>query len=123
MNFLESVQSGFTKYASASGRASRSEYWYWTLFNIAVGLVAIGADYAFFPSSAWRPIYTATGLALFLPCCAVVIRRLHDINRRGYWLLTGLTLIGIPLLIVWACLKGTDGDNDYGPDPLKTGAP
>jgi uncharacterized membrane protein YhaH (DUF805 family) len=120
MSFLQAVRSGFTRYASATGRASRSEYWNWTLFNVLVGLVAVTADYLLFPTNAWNPIETLTDIALFVPSWAVAIRRLHDINRTGYWLLIALTGIGIVLLIYWDCVKGTDGDNDYGSDPLKS---
>jgi uncharacterized membrane protein YhaH (DUF805 family) len=119
MNFIEAVQSGFRRYGSASGRSSRSEYWYWTLFTVLVGVVTFAADYAFFPASSWSPIETLSSLALLLPSWAVAIRRLHDINRTGYWVLIVFTLIGILLLLYWACIKGTDGDNDYGPDPLR----
>ena len=122
MNFLEAVRSGLTKYASARGRASRSEFWYWTLFNFLVGFVAAGADYFIFPSSPWGPIDTVLNLALFLPTWSVGIRRLHDINRNGYWLLIVFTIIGIPLIVYWACVRGSNGDNDYGPDPLKAQA-
>ena len=66
-----------------------------------------------------RPGAIGANLALLLPSWAVSIRRLHDINRTGYWVLIAFTVIGILLLIYWACLKGTDGDNDYGPDPLR----
>jgi len=121
MSFLQAVRSGFTRYASATGRASRSEYWYWTLFNVLVSLVTSGMDYVLFPSNAWGPIATIAGLALLLPSWAVSIRRLHDINRSGYWVLIVFTFIGIPLVIYWACVKGTEGNNDYGPDPLLDG--
>jgi uncharacterized membrane protein YhaH (DUF805 family) len=121
MNFLAAVQTGFSRYGSATGRASRSEYWYWTLFNVVVSVVTWGLDYVLFPLSTWGPIETLSGLVLLLPSWAVSIRRLHDINRSGYWLLIVFTLVGIPLVLYWACKKGTEGDNDYGADPL--GAP
>jgi uncharacterized membrane protein YhaH (DUF805 family) len=118
MTFLDAVQAGFAKYASARGRASRSEYWYWTFFTVLVGVVALAADYVIFPSSTWSPFDTLSNLALLLPSWAVAIRRLHDVNRSGYWLLVVFTIVGIPLLIYWDCVKGTDGDNDFGRDPL-----
>ena len=49
---------------------------------------------------------------------SVTIRRLHDLDRTGWWLLIALTGIGMILLIVWYCMKGTTGPNSYGPDPL-----
>lgn len=57
-------------------------------------------------------------LGLLLPNITVAIRRLHDIDRTGWWLLLSFTIIGIPVLLWWDCVKGTDGPNRYGPDPL-----
>ena len=72
-------------------------------------------------SMAWQP-QPITGifmLATFLPNLAVSVRRLHDTNRSGWWLLIGLIpLIGIIVLIVFFASKGTDGNNDHGADPL-----
>jgi uncharacterized membrane protein YhaH (DUF805 family) len=61
---------------------------------------------------------TVVSLGLFLPSLAVAVRRLHDIDRTGWWILIAFTIIGIILLIVWDCIKGTTGPNRYGPDPL-----
>ncbi len=58
------------------------------------------------------------GLAMLLPNLAVGARRLHDTDRSGFWQLLLLTLVGIFVLIVWWCFKGTSGANQYGPDPL-----
>lgn len=58
-------------------------------------------------------------LALLLPGIAVGVRRLHDIDRSGWWLLIiFVPIIGVIAVIYWACLKGTDGANRFGPDPL-----
>jgi uncharacterized membrane protein YhaH (DUF805 family) len=46
------------------------------------------------------------------------VRRLHDIDRSGWWILIRFTAIGIIILFIWACFKGTDGDNRFGKDPL-----
>jgi uncharacterized membrane protein YhaH (DUF805 family) len=118
MNFVAAVQTGFSRYASATGRASRSEYWYWTLFSLMVGLVASGFDLALLSQNQWGPVNTLCSLVLFLPSLAVSLRRLHDINRSGYWLLIVFTGIGMFLVLYWACVRGTEGDNDYGSDPL-----
>ena len=56
----------------------------------------------------------AVGLALILPSLAVSVRRLHDIDRTGWWVLIGLTVIGTIVLIYWACLPGTPGSNRFG---------
>jgi uncharacterized membrane protein YhaH (DUF805 family) len=122
MNFIEAIQAGFRQYGSASGRARRSEFWYWTLFSIIVSAITAGVDYLVFPGGSLGPVQSVANLALLLPSWAVSIRRLHDINRTGYWVLIAFTVVGILLLIYWACLKGTDGDNDFGPDPLRSPA-
>ena len=57
-------------------------------------------------------------LALLLPGVAVSVRRLHDLDRTGWWLLVVFTGIGIILLVIWDCMKGTNGPNRYGADPL-----
>ena len=55
-------------------------------------------------------------LALFIPGLSVSIRRLHDIDRTGWWVLLGFTIIGVFVLIYWACLRGTLGPNRFGSD-------
>lgn len=114
MNFQQAIVSGFSNYVNFSGRAARSEFWYWALFvllvNIAANLVDAAIDTGLLSGLA--------SLALFLPGIAVGVRRLHDLDRTGWWLLIALTGVGIILLIVWDCMKGTTGPNQYGPDPL-----
>lgn len=58
---------------------------------------------------------------MLIPSIAVYIRRLHDVNRSGWWVFIALTIVGIIPLIIWVCSKGTDGPNDYGDDPLQEG--
>jgi uncharacterized membrane protein YhaH (DUF805 family) len=113
MGFTEAISSGFSNYVGFAGRASRSEYWYWTLFAIIVALVAIVIDIVVFPDMEMRPVNTIVGLALFLPGLAVAARRLHDLNQSGWWLLL--------FVFIWGSFfwKGTDGPNRYGPDPLE----
>ena len=114
MNFTDAISSGFSNYVQFEGRASRSEYWYWTLFavlasiagNIIDAIIGIG-------------IFNAiVGLALLLPGLAVCSRRLHDIDRTFWWFLLSFTIIGGLVLLVWACERGTTGPNRFGPDPL-----
>jgi uncharacterized membrane protein YhaH (DUF805 family) len=118
MGFTEAISSGFSKYVTFSGRASRSEYWYWALFATIVGIVAVVIDIVVFPDMDIRPVNTIVSLALFLPGLAVAIRRLHDIDRTGWWFLIAFTIIGLIVLLVFFCTKGTAGPNRYGPDPL-----
>ena len=59
-----------------------------------------------------------SNLLTFLPSLALCVRRLHDIDRTGWWVLIAFTIIGAFLLIYWACVKGTTGPNRFGPDKL-----
>ena len=122
MNFLEAISSGFRNYVNFSGRAIRSEFWYWTLFVfVLVGVLGI-IDQRLNPGvsmGAFSILNALVSLALFLPGLAVSIRRLHDIDRTGWWLLLGFTVIGAFVLIYWACQRGTPGPNRFGPDPMR----
>ena len=114
MNFVQAIQSGFGNYVNFSGRAARSEFWYWTLFSILANLAANFVD----ALVGLGIVSLIVSLALLLPGLAVSVRRLHDLDRTGWWLLLVLTGIGIILLLIWDCMKGTTGPNQYGPDPL-----
>jgi uncharacterized membrane protein YhaH (DUF805 family) len=122
MNFSQAVSSGFRNYANFSGRAARSEYWYFALFVVIAVIVAQILDLYLFPAyvlfAGIGPLYVLTALALLLPSLAVAVRRLHDIDRTGWWVLLYLTLIGTLWLIYWACKPGTPGPNRFGPDPV-----
>ena len=113
MGFGDAISSGFRNYVRFEGRASRSEFWYWTLFAILVAIVTQIID-----AVIGMPLTNIiTSLGLLLPGLAVAARRLHDIDRTALWLLLILTGIGAILLIIWDCMKGTDGPNRFGPDP------
>jgi uncharacterized membrane protein YhaH (DUF805 family) len=119
MNFVQAIKSGFSNYVTFSGRAPRSEYWYWVLFAVIGALVTKAVDAAIFGFDAGAsPLNGIFELAIFLPGLAVSARRLHDIDRTAWWLLIALTGIGGILLLVWDCFKGTPGPNRFGPDPL-----
>lgn len=118
MNFLQAIQCGFSKYATFSGRAARSEFWYWTLFVFVIQIAANIVDIALDMDMEMGLVSAVLSLALLLPGIAVGVRRLHDIDRTGWWWLIAFTGIGVILLIVWACFKGTAGANRFGPDPL-----
>ena len=117
MNFGEAIKSGFSNYATFTGRAARSEFWYWALFAILVTSAGGIIDQALIDSETGL-VGPLVSLALLLPGLAMAVRRLHDIDRTGWWVLISLTIIGIILLIVWDCMKGSDGPNRFGPDPL-----
>ena len=102
MNFWQAIASGFSNYVAFSGRAIRSEYWYWVLFSILGGIATEILDTAMFPQvSGASPLNAVFNLITFLPSLAIAVRRLHDINRTGWWVLIALTVIGIFVLIYW----------------------
>jgi uncharacterized membrane protein YhaH (DUF805 family) len=117
MNFVEAISSCFRNYANFSGRAVRSEYWFWYLF-VAIVLIVFGAiNGSLYPGplemGPFSYVTTAVVLALILPSLAVSVRRLHDIDRTGWWVLIVATAIGTLVLIYWACLPGTSGPNRF----------
>jgi uncharacterized membrane protein YhaH (DUF805 family) len=117
MTFGEAITSGFSNYVNFTGRAARSEFWYWALFTFLVGIAVDAVDYSMGSGSGL--LSELWGLATLLPNLAVGARRLHDTDRSGFWLFLGLLpLIGWIVLVVWWCLKGTNGSNRYGSDPL-----
>ena len=117
MGFEAAIRSGFQNYANFNGRAMRSEYWYWVLFAFLLGLFASIVDTILGTPNL---ISSIISLALLLPGLAVGARRLHDINRTGWWLLISLTFIGLILLIYFFVQPSQPIANQYGPAP--TGA-
>ena len=105
------------KYTVFSGRADRPEFWWFTLINAIIGwgLIILGAILI---GNAGRAIAYIYDLAVILPALGVSIRRLHDTDRSGWWVLIGIIpIIGWIVLIVFYASAGTPGDNQYGPDP------
>jgi len=124
MGFGEAIQSCFRQYVGFSGRARRSEYWWFALFGLIVGIVANLIDTMLGTMSEDTNIGvigTIASLALLLPSLAVAVRRLHDTSRTGWWILIGLIpIVGWIVLIVFY-LQDSHPDNKYGPSP-KAGA-
>jgi uncharacterized membrane protein YhaH (DUF805 family) len=120
MNFGQAIASGFVNYVNFAGRATRSELWLWVLFTVLAGLATGILDAAVFPSvgPTSSPLNGVFEVATFLPSLALNVRRLHDINRTGWWILIVFTIIGAFVLLYWACKKGTQGPNRFGPDRL-----
>jgi uncharacterized membrane protein YhaH (DUF805 family) len=103
------------KYAVFSGRARRKEYWMFLLFNIIIGLVLGGIAWLAGGPDVLGSIY---GLVVLIPGIAVSVRRLHDTDRSGWWLLIGLIpLIGTIVLLVFMAQDSQPGANQYGPNP------
>ena len=107
------------KYAVFSGRARRKEYWLFLLINLLVALGIAIVESLIGTGGLLGSLYA---LGVFIPSLAVAVRRLHDTNRSGWWLLIGLIpLIGLIVLIVFFVQDSDAGDNAYGPNP-KAGA-
>jgi uncharacterized membrane protein YhaH (DUF805 family) len=121
MGFVDTIKAGFRNYIGFKGRAARSEYWYWTLFVYLLLIVAWLIDMTVFGfnTTGVNPMTLLATLATLLPTLAVSARRLHDIDRSGWWALLIFTVIGYIVLIVWAFMRGTVGTNRFGPDPLE----
>ena len=115
MGFTQAISAGFSNYVNFSSRACRSEYWYWILFIIIADVVAAIIDQVL----GMQLVTGLFGLATLIPNIAIAIRRLHDLDRTGWWILLGfIPLIGWIILLIWYITKGTDGPNRFGPDPL-----
>lgn len=113
------------KYATFSGRARRKEYWMFLLFHILFLIVASIIDNiagTTMSNSPYGLIYILYGLFIFMPSLAVSVRRLHDINKSGWWIFISLIpLIGGIWLIVLQATEGDSGSNEYGNDPKSEG--
>jgi uncharacterized membrane protein YhaH (DUF805 family) len=111
------------KYAVFSGRARRKEYWMFVLFNLIIAIV-LGIVDSMMGTVTEQGIGLLGGLyslAVLLPGIGVGIRRLHDTDRSGWWLLIGLIpLIGLIVLIVFFVQDSTPGENRFGPNPKGT---
>ncbi|MGN6195046.1 MAG: DUF805 domain-containing protein [Ginsengibacter sp.] len=98
------------KYADFNGRARRSEYWYFVLFNYLVQLLIGYIGLYTFENPYFGTIYF---VGAFIPYIAVGVRRMHDVDKSGWYIL-------IPIYnLILCCTDGTIGPNDYGPDPKR----
>lgn len=101
MSFVVAIQSGFRNYVNFKGRATRSEYWWWALFT----LVIEAASFIF------AGLGDLISLAVLAPSIAVAIRRMHDTDHRGWWML-------FPIVNLVFALRASDaGENRFGPPP------
>ncbi len=103
------------KYALFTGRASRSEYWFFTLFTIIASVILSIVDGVLGTAGALAGLYA---LATFLPSLGAMIRRLHDTGRSGWWFfITLVPAVGFIVLIVFLAQDSNAGSNQYGPNP------
>ena len=120
MDFQTSIKTCFNKFAVFSGRASRSEFWFFCLFGILGGIITsiIYVMILGYPFEENGPINLIFSVALIVPSLSVTARRLHDINKSGWWQLLWITIIGGILLIIWHATEGEKKKNKFGP-PIK----
>ena len=117
MSFTEAIKTCFKKYADFSGRARRSEYWFWALFTGIVGAAAVVIE-----GSDSTVLSAIVSLAFFIPNLAVAVRRMHDVGKSGWYLLMSLSpLIGWIFVLVQLCTDSVPGPNQYGEDPKGRG--
>lgn len=108
------------KYVDFSGRARRTEYWMFVLFNIIFGIVAIVLDNMLGTATedGYGVLYSLFALAIVLPTWAVTVRRLHDVGKSGWWIFISLIpIIGGIWLFILTVTDSQIGDNQYGPNP------
>ncbi|EXB22804.1 DUF805 domain-containing protein [Acinetobacter baumannii] len=109
-DYRQAIVTCFKKFADFKGRARRSEFWYFELFCVLISLI-----FSIFIN---EDVATIAMLITLIPNIAVSVRRLHDINRSGWWMLIALIpIIGILLLLFWATQEGSSASNQYGEPP------
>lgn len=120
VSFVESFGLFFKNYVNFSGRSSRAAYWWWMLWIVMISVVLSIVDgfiVGFDSAATAGPLGGIFSLITLIPSIALSVRRLHDINRRGWWLLlTLIPIIGWIILFVWSVTQGDKGANGYGPD-------
>jgi len=103
-------------YFTIRGRAPRSEYWWFTAVTV---LASFLTSFLAGLSDTASLLALSVQLGSIIPIITVAVRRLHDIDRSGWWyLILFIPLVGFVLLLVWFCARGTNGGNRFGPDPL-----
>ena len=127
MGFTDAVRNALmNNYVNFNGRASRSEYWWFFLFTMILQFIALPIDivvlgYDMMDPGAIQIVGTIAGLALFLPALCVLVRRLHDLGKSGWWFLIALIpFLGIIVLLVFMVTEGEQLPNQYGEVPTNT---
>ena len=111
----------FENYANFSGRARRSEYWWFILANMILAVVAMVIDNVAgitFGQIPYGPVYVLYALAVFLPGLAVTVRRLHDVGKSGwFYFIVLIPIVGAIWLLVLLFTEGAQEENQYGANP------
>lgn len=114
MSFGDSIRTCLTKYATFTGRATRSEFWFFALFTVIIEIVVAIIDAAVGNTI----LGIIVGLALLLPSLAVSVRRLHDTDRSGWMILIGIIpIVGTIILIVFYCQDSRGGYQERPASP------
>jgi len=126
MRFAEAIKSFWTKYATFKGRSRRSEYWWIQLFLVLSNLAVAAIDLALMNGDVERFIANGGGgivglvwiLVTIVPALAVLVRRLHDSGKSGWWVLIGFVpLVGAIVLLVYTVLDSDRAENKHGASP------
>ena len=121
MGMINAVRRAYSNYSTLQGRATRSDYWWFLLYQWLVYVVL--AFVCVFASDFFKSEYFFTPLIIFvllniIPNFTILVRRLHDSSKSGYWLLLFLLLPALCFLVIFIfTLLPSDGDNKYGADP------
>lgn len=108
-NYQQAIFTCFKKFADFKGRARRREFWYFELFCVLLSLLLSFMN---------EDLATLAMLVTLIPNIAVNVRRLHDIDRSGWWMLIALVpIVGVLLLLFWATQEGNPTANQYGESP------
>lgn len=124
MNMKESVVSVLKNWKNFSGRASRSEFWYFVLASGILGAIVGGIELATGLISIEKrlvtigPLSSILNLLLAIPTISVTSRRLQDYGYSGWWQLSYITVIGIFVVLIWCMLPAKEDENDWGKNPL-----
>jgi uncharacterized membrane protein YhaH (DUF805 family) len=114
MNYYLSVLENYTQF---SGRARRKEYWMFIFVNTII-FVVLGILGYFVSGQIMAIIDAVYGLLMLIPSLAVIVRRLHDIGKSGWWILIALVpFIGAIVLLIFAVMDSQPGQNQYGSNP------
>ena len=126
MNFTAAIRSFWSRFADFKGRSRRSEYWYVQVFLVVTNLAVAGIDLALMDGDVDRFIANGGGgivgliwiFATIVPALAVLIRRLHDTGKTGWWALVGfIPFVGAIVLLVFTVTDSSPGENKYGTSP------
>lgn len=109
-NIKDAVILFFKNYVNFSARSTRSEFWWWELVNLIIS----GVLYAITAATEISIFQSLWGLAVLIPGLALSIRRMHDIGKSGWWILTSLIPIAGIFIYLYLCAKASDGPNEYG---------